>query len=354
MTIKTILGSSDFAEHLRGKKGAFFLSLSNTDTAKIEGITQAGIPGMIHLTPTLDAEFLCAGEVRSLENIATTPKGVPTPGLITRAVHLLHPFGTLSLLDLGLEVKPKIDYFSLYDFGITPSGSIEKGANIDAMELFDKGVEFAEEYFCHNDYIILGESVPSGTTTALATALALGYDAHDKFSSSFKNAPSDMKGTVVQAALSLCNASDTLFEKLSRVSDNMLIFNAGFVLGLQKRKIKTVLAGGTQMAALLLIINSIVQLRGESIRSENLALCTTKWVYEDPNSDIKGLLGMLDFPIHAYYVDFDFSLSDHPALKLYDEGEAKEGVGAGGALMYACLNGVTKEQITRKVESFLQ
>ena len=133
----------------------------------------------------------------------------------------------------------------------------------------------------------------------------------------------------------------------------MLIFNAGLVLGLQKRKIKTVLAGGTQMAALLLVINSIAQHMGESINGGNLALCTTKWVYEDPNSDIKGLLEMVSFPLHAYYVDFDFSLSEHPALKLYDDGEAKEGVGAGGALMYACLNGVTKEEITRKVESFL-
>ncbi|MBD3810357.1 MAG: nicotinate-nucleotide--dimethylbenzimidazole phosphoribosyltransferase, partial [Sulfuricurvum sp.] len=38
----------------------------------------------------------------------------------------------------------------------------------------------------------------------------------------------------------------------------------------------------------------------------------------------------------------------------YDQGEAKEGVGAGGALVYALLNGITKEQITRKVESFLR
>ncbi|MDP3301887.1 MAG: TIGR00303 family protein [Sulfuricurvum sp.] len=353
MTIKTILGNSDFAEFLRGKKATFFLSLSNTDTAKIEGITQAGIPGMIHLTPTLDAEFLCTGEVRSLKNIATTPKGVPTPGLITRAAHMLHPFSALALLDLGLEIKPKIDYFPLYGFGLDPSGSIDTGANIDAVELFEKGVEFAEEYICRSDYIILGESVPSGTTTALATALALGYSARDKFSSSFKNAPSSMKESVVDTALSCCGEGDDLFEKLSRVSDNMLIFNAGFVLGLLKRKITTVLAGGTQMAALLLVINSILKHTNQTINSHNLALCTTKWVYEDPNSDIKGLLEMVDFPINAYYADFDFSLSSHPALKLYDEGEAKEGVGAGAALMYACLNGITKEQITRKVESFL-
>ena len=62
---------------------------------------------------------------------------------------------------------------------------------------------------------------------------------------------------------------------------------------------------------------------------------------------------MNDLSINAYYADFDFSLSSHPALKLYDEGEAKEGVGAGGALVYSLLNGMTKEAITRKVESFL-
>ena len=63
---------------------------------------------------------------------------------------------------------------------------------------------------------------------------------------------------------------------------------------------------------------------------------------------------MLDFKINAYYSNFDFSLSEHMALKLYDDGEAKEGVGAGGALVYASLNGLGKEQITKKVEEFLR
>ena len=49
------------------------------------------------------------------------------------------------------------------------------------------------------------------------------------------------------------------------------------------------------------------------------------------------------FSINAYTSDFDFSLSSHPALKLYDEGEAKEGVGCGGALCYASINGLTKK-----------
>jgi NaMN:DMB phosphoribosyltransferase len=62
---------------------------------------------------------------------------------------------------------------------------------------------------------------------------------------------------------------------------------------------------------------------------------------------------MMDFELHTYYSDFDFSNSQHPALKLYDSGEAKEGVGAGGALMYGFLNGLNKKQITSQVEEFL-
>lgn len=351
--IKTITGNRDFVESLRGKRSSFLLCMSNTKTAAIEGITQAGIPGLLHLTPTLDAEFIAIGEVRSLGTIAETPKGVPTPALITRAVHLLHPFREIEMVELGLEITPKLEHFKLHSFGITPSDSIAEGASIPAAEVFEKGVQFAQDLVLQSDYIILGESVPAGTTTALATALALGYDARDKFSSSFKNAPYSIKQRVVDQALSRIGESDDLFDILSKVGDNMLIFNAGLILGLQNRDISIVLAGGTQMACVLLVVNRILQMMEGELDTSKIALCTTKWVAEDTSSDIKALLEMVDFPINAYYADFDFSLTAHPALKLYDEGEAKEGVGAGGALMYALLNGISKEAITRKVESFL-
>jgi len=351
--IKPIIGNIDFIESLRGKKATFMLALSNTKTANIEGITQAGIPGMIHLTPTLDSEFVCTGEVRSLENIAKTPKGVPTPALITRGIHLLTPYGRVELLDLGLEVKPKVDYFKLHSFEIEPSDNIAKGAKINAEVLFQKGVEFGKSYECKDEYIILGESVPSGTTTAMATAIGLKYKADHAFSSSFKEVPNDVREKTLKLALSHLEDKDDIFAVLSKLSDNMLIFNAGFILGLNNR-VPLVLAGGTQMACVLLIVNRMLQLMGGTMSTSNLALCTTKWVAKDENSDIKALLELLRFPIHAYYSDFDFSLSSHPALKLYDQGEAKEGVGAGGALMYGFLNGLTKEQITQKVEDFLR
>jgi uncharacterized protein (TIGR00303 family) len=350
--IQTITGSPDYIQQFQNKKATFMLSLSNTATANIEGITQAGIPGMIHLTPTLDAEFLATGEVRSLPNVAETPKGVPTPALITRGVHLLSPYADIELLDLGLEVQPKGDDFYIHHLDIEPSQSIAEGANIDAKRLFDKGVAFGKSYVCKDDYLILGESVPSGTTTATATALALGYDAKSLFSSSFKEVPNNIREKTITQALANIEGKTDLFDILGSVADNMLIFNAGFILGVNAR-FPIVLAGGTQMACVLLVANSISKYMGAEVDSSNLALCTTKWVAQDENSDIKALLEMLDFPINAYYADFDFCLSEHPALKLYDEGEAKEGVGAGGALMYGYLNGLTKKSITKQVEGFL-
>jgi uncharacterized protein (TIGR00303 family) len=351
--IKNITGTIDFCEHLRGKKATFLLALSNTATASIKGITQAGIPGKMYLTPTLDSEFVFCGEVRSLSDVAKTSKGVPTPALITRAVHLLHPYANIELLNLGLEVEPKLNYITQHNFDIKPSEAISNGANIDAQAIFQKGVEFGQNYVCKDDYIILAESVPSGTTTAAATAQALGYDCQDMFSSSFKNIPTNVREETIQQALNNIESNDDIFNILGKVSDNMLIFNAGFILGLNN-KIPVMLAGGTQMACVLLIVNKILQTMQGQIKTSNISLCTTSWVANDENSDIKNLIQMNGLNINSYYADFNFSLSNHPALKLYDEGEAKEGVGAGAALVYGYLNGLSQEQITKKVEEFLQ
>jgi len=352
--IQTITGSPDYIQQFKNKKATFMLAMSNTDTANIGGITQAGIPGSIYLTPVLDGEFIATGEVRSMPDVAETPKGVPTPALITRGVHLLAPFSHIELLDLGLEVQPKGDDITIHHHDIHPSQSIAEGANIDAQALFEKGLAFGKAYICKDDYLILGESVPSGTTTATATALALGYDAKALFSSSFKDVPNSIRQKTIDNALENVKGKTDLFEILGSVSDNMLIFNAGFVLGVNGR-FPMVLAGGTQMACVLLVLNRVLASKGQAqdLPLRDVALCTTKWVAEDEHSNIKALLEMLNFPINAYYTDFDFSLSDHPALKLYDEGEAKEGVGAGGALMYGALHGLSKEEMTRQVEGFL-
>jgi len=350
--LRSIVGDIQKFTPFIDQKATFMLALSHTQTANIKEITQAGIPGLMHLTPTLDAEFLKLGRLKSLKKLPKTQSGIPTPALISRAVHLLSPFGHIEALDLGLPVLPKLKERQLHHFGIPPSRSIAEGADIDAKAVFEKGYAFGQHYPLKDDYLILAESVPSGTTTATATALALGYDAHACFSSSFKEVPDDIRQKTITQALEHAADKSDLFEILGTVSDNMLIFNAGFILGVNGR-FPIILAGGTQMAAVLLVANRIIDYMGTKFDAKNLFLSTTKWVAEDQHSDIKALLQMPDFSIDACYTDFDFSLAHHPALKLYDEGEAKEGVGAGGALMYGMLNGLSREEITRQAEGFL-
>ena len=332
----------------------FLLAASVTHTCNIANITQAGIPGKIHLTPTLDAEFISTAKVFSLGDVAETPKGVPTPALITRAVEQICGFKTIKILDLGLEEKPQ--NCEVLEFGIAPSEDITKkphGANINVKEIFEKGRDFGSSYTPEGDYIIVGESTPAGTTTALASIVALGYDElRDAFSSSFAAEPNSLKAIVMNHAHNNITVDMDIYERLSHTADNMLIFVAGFVLEASKKH-RVVLAGGTQMAAALLIAENLADTLDAELNDSNIFLATTSWVRNDYNSDIVTILEQLYFDVQSFYADFTFSDSNHPALKLYDEGEAKEGVGAGAALCYALSHGVSEKEIIEEVEKFL-
>jgi len=338
---------TDKPDALPDGKADFILAASVTKTCEIEGITQAGIPGMIPLTPTLDAEFISTGKVFSLGELAETPTGVPTPALITRATHNLAPFSSVEIFDLGLTQEPK--NCILHHFDIKPSEAIYKGAGIDAKAVFTKGREAGKSYELKGNYLILAESTPAGTTTATATALALGYDCKEDFSSSFLHVPDSIRAKTIDGALSLIDDDMDNFEKLGLVSDNMLIFCAGFLLE-ASRRFHVVLAGGTQMAACLLVADKLREDVLMRINSANITLATTAWVAEDEHANIKHILEQLSYTPHALYTTFSFAKSEIPVLHKYDEGEAKEGVGAGAALAYANHFELTNEQLLEQIE----
>jgi uncharacterized protein (TIGR00303 family) len=338
---------TDEKDTMPSGKADFLLAASVTHTCEIEGITQAGIPGMIPLTPTLDAEFIANEKVFSLTELAETPTGVPTPAIITRAIHNLDAFKSVEILDLGLKTKPQ--HTTIHNFDINPSDAINKGANINAKEVFAKGMAFGRSYELKGNYLILGESTPSGTTTAAASCMALGFECENDFSSSFLDVPNSIKDKTISEALSLINEDMSSFEKLSIVSDNMLIFCAGFLLEASKR-FHIVLAGGTQMAACLLIADKLREDVLMRVKHDNITLATTAWVAKDTNSDIKHLLSHLSYTPHALYTTFSFAKTEIPILKKYDDGEAKEGVGAGAALAYGVTNSLTNEQVLNEIE----
>lgn len=332
-------------------KADFLLAASVTRTCEIEGITQAGIPGKIPLTPTLDAEFLVTGKVFSLENMAETATGIPTPGLLTRAVHTLAPFSAIKIIDLGLDTAPQqIDVAAL---GLTPSPSITDEAAFDAKAVFEKGRVYAKGYTPSGDYIILGESTPSGTTTAQAAIKALGLETDGLFASSFKESPVSIKEETIEKALSKIKTNMSLYEKLGHTADQTLLFAAGFMLEASKR-FNVVLAGGTQMAAALLIADALSTKESIWFDPRRITLCTTGWIARDGASNINALLQQLSFRVKAVYADFSYEDANIPVLKLYDEGEAKEGVGAGAAIAYGYMQGLNQKEVTARVEALMR
>lgn len=325
----------------------FLLAASVTRTCEIPGITQAGIPGKIPLTPTLDAEFLVTGKVFSLENMAETASGIPTPGLLTRAVEVLTPFSTLKVLDLGLAIEPQ--QIETVKMGLSASPSITDTISFDAKAVFEKGRTYAHDYRPVGDYVILGESTPSGTTTAQAAITAMGLKSSGLFASSFKEAPLSIKEETLKKTLAKLNNGMGLYEKLGHTADQTLLFAAGFMLEASKR-FHVVLGGGTQMAAALLIADALSTKESIWFDPRKITLCTTGWIAKDGASDINALLEQLSFRVKAVYADFRYEDAQIPVLKLYDEGEAKEGVGAGAAIAYGYMHGRTQAEITAEVE----
>ena len=90
-------------------------------------------------------------------------------------------------------------------------------------------------------------------------------------------------------------------------------------------------------------------------------VCETSSVIDTSNTILQ--YGKFTFFNNGKYTQTGFTVfekdielkwsSDSTSLKLYDEGEAKEGVGCGGALCYAAINGLAKEEVIKKIESFL-
>ena len=111
---------------------------------------------------------------------------------------------------------------------------------------------------------------------------------------------------------------------------------AGIVLGSQGR-IPLVLAGGSQMLAVWALARALARSEGMSFEVDATAVVTTKWVVYDGLAGTGRLAELLEAPLAASCPDF--FRSRHAGLQAYEDGNVKEGVGAGGAMAAAHLAG---------------
>jgi len=338
-----------FLKRLEGKNPLFICTIGTTETAKIPGISAAGkYPELTNYTPPADVELLLLGRCKCIPGVPVTPEGIPTPALITMSALKLADIPAL-VASGGLKVKPHVPFL---DLGRSPGRDIRTGKAVDDVEEVLEGARIAGESLARTaDYLVVGESIPGGTTTALGVLLAMGVDARGKVSSSMPGNPHELKIKTVEAGLKAADvefgalANDPM-KAISCVGDPMVPAFAGLVLG-AANKVPVLMAGGTQIGAVLAVINAL-----EHDVLNNVAVGTTRWIVTDKTADLKEIITQIaDVPILA--ADLDFGQSRFDGLKAYEAGVVKEGVGAGGAAIAAMVKSrgsITKEVLLREIE----
>ncbi len=349
LLVNNKLKAEAFIKELEGKKPLFVCTIATTETAKIPEISAAGKhPEFTDYTPPADAELLLLGKCKCINGVPVTPDGIPTPALITMSALRLADIPVL-VASGGLKVKPQIPFL---DLGGKPGRDIRSGHAVDHVEeVIERAIIAGEQLAKTADYLVIGESIPGGTTTALGVLSAMGVNAEGKVSSSMPNNPHRLKTETVRAGLAASDASFGSFAKnpikaISCVGDPMMPAFAGLVVG-AAAQVPVLMAGGTQMTAVLAVVNAL----NPDVLC-NVAIGTTRWVASDLSSDIKGIVAQIsDVPVLA--ADLDFAQSRFSGLQAYEKGIVKEGVGAGGAAIAAMakLGGaVTKDMLLREIE----
>jgi len=339
----------DMINRIKGKNPFFSCVIGVTETAKIKGISAAGEnPEITDYTPPADVELLHLGKCKCIPGVPITPDGIPTPALITMSALDLACIPTL-VVNAGLRIKPHVPFV---DVGGSPGKDIRTGEALkNAQEVMNRAQIFGENLSKTVDYLVVGESIPGGTTTALSVLLAMGVDAKGKVSSSMPLNPHELKTKTAEAALKAAGVKvgefiDDPIKAVSAVGDPMQPAAAGLALGAAKN-VPVILAGGTQMAAVLAVVTA-----SNPDVLENVAIGTTRWIIQDETADLTGLVSQIaDVPVLA--ADLDFTETSLDGLKAYEQGVVKEGVGCGGAAIAAMLksNGeITKKVLLQEIE----
>jgi len=306
------------------------LAVGTTRTAAIDGISAAGAdPDLLVHTPSADAEILTYGEPIRAPVVPVSPTGCPTPAVVTRAVAELTDL-TPTVIDAGLAEPTGAPTVTV---GARAGADIREQDPVPtAPGVFEAARRFGRSL--PDDEVLLGESIPGGTTTALGVLTALGEER--SVSSSLPENPLDRKREVVDeglsaSSLSAGDAAGDPKRAIRRVGDPVQAVLAGIAVGCVETDTAVTLAGGTQLAT----VAALVRHAGVVGR---LRWTTTSFVADDETVDLRAMAD--DFDLELVTTDPGFDRHDHRALAAYAAGEAKEGVAMGGALAYATRAGI--------------
>ncbi|MBD1905614.1 TIGR00303 family protein [Trichocoleus sp. FACHB-6] len=362
-------------QRYRGQPAVFACILGFTDTALIPGISAAGAtPGDRRYTAIADAEFLYNGPRQQPQYPLPPLQAGASPVLISRAAieGLNIP---VYLFNAGLPQPPSVPTIDLGGF---PARCLSQGNALEltiVKHLLQQGLRWGEKLAANipNGYLILGECVVGGTTTALAVLTGLGFAAVGKVNSSHPSCNHSQKWAVVQAGLQAARIGDWKDKKVAvfsspvpspgeaidplqlvaAIGDPMQVVAAGMAIA-ASRSCGVLLAGGTQMLAVYALMQAISRQCNLSWQPEQVVVGTTRWVAEDSTGDTVGLAKTIN-PVSLMATGLSFAASRYPQLRAYEQGYVKEGMGAGGCAIAATLTqGWHQKQLLYAIETLIE
>jgi uncharacterized protein (TIGR00303 family) len=317
----------------------FMLVVGTTQTAAIEGISAAGVTrDAMRYTPAADAELLYYGRPTRAPMVPVSPTGCPTPALVTRTVQELVGFDPL-IVEAGLAEPTGAPTLSV---GTAPGRDIREGEAVpDAAGVVERGREHGRSL--PDTELVVGESIPGGTTTALGILTALGIT--DLVSSSLPENPLALKQAVVRESLDISGHEPGALagrpvDALEATGDPVLAAIFGLVEGALATGTSVTLAGGTQQLAIAAL------LRHAGYTGE-LTVATTPFVADDASAGTRETASELGVTLRV--TDPEFASTAHVVTERYRRGEAKEGAGMGGALALAAQNGVSMAAVRARL-----
>jgi len=331
--------------------------LGFTDTGLIPNISAAGItPSDRRYTALADAEFLWYGAKHPCSYPLPPLTAGVSPVVISRAV--IENLGVpLQLFNAGL---PEIPNFPCIDLGGKGANSIETGKSLPielVNHLFKQGLYWGQLLAQKDRYIVIGECVVGGTTTALGILTGLGIAAAGKVNSSHARCNHAQKAELVQLGLGKKTWHNPL-DIVAAVGDPMQPVVAGMAIAASQIG-GVLLAGGTQMLAVYALARAIATAHNPTQNltwfPENIAVGTTRWVAEDPTGDTVGLAQAISSDLILLATELSFARSKYAQLRIYEQGFVKEGVGAGGCAIAASLyQNWDQHQLLTAIEQILE
>ena len=336
--------AENFINSLEKKRFTFSLVISYTETCEIPGITIAGADKeFLKFTSPADAEYLTHGKCKCIDSIPMSPDGKPTPALLTKVALNTSKIPHF-VINAGSKISPDVLSFNSdlpIGKNISESSALTKDDVHSAVEF---GKIIGKSISKSADCLVIGESIPGGTTTALATLRGLGTEA--SVSSSMPNNPIEIKNKVVSSALKR-KKSDDAFEIVAELGDPMIPVCAGMLSGASKN-CRVILAGGTQMTAVLAFAKKI------GYEKKNTAIGCTSYIIDDKEALFLETVKQID-DIAVLTIDPMLSDSQFYGLRSYSEGFVKEGAGAGGSLIASVLKtGSSSQRLLELIEKEYQ